>query len=153
MKKIDDPKEIAKALQELLEKNYDAGEVFKNGLEDTESDLLKNFILTQANQRARFAKELERELYQIDHLPAVGGTFQGTLQRTWMDLKTIFAENKDEIILEECLEGEKESAKEYERAIENYNFSKEILRVLNGQLDEIKYTLKKVTGLKDLETY
>ena len=153
MEKIDDPKEIAKALQELLEKNHDAGEVFKNGLEDTESDLLKNFLLTQADQRARFAKELEREIYQIDQVPQNAGTFQGTLQRTWMDLKTIFSNNRDEVILEECLQGEKESAEEYERAIDKYNFSDDVLRVLEGQLDEIKHTLKTVSALKDLETY
>ena len=104
MEKINDPKKIAQALQELLEKNHDAGEVFKNGLEDTESDLLKNFLLTQAQQRARFTKELEREIYQIDEVPHNAGTFQGSLQRTWMDLKTIFSDNGDEVILEECLE-------------------------------------------------
>ena len=153
MQKIDDPKKIAQALQELLEKNHDAGEVFKNGLEDTESDLLKNFLLTQAQQRARFTKELEREIYQIDEVPHNAGTFQGSLQRTWMDLKTIFSDNGDEVILEECLEGEKESAEEYERVIRKYNFSDDILRVLNGQLDEIKHTLKAVSSLKDLETY
>ncbi|ADF52413.1 PA2169 family four-helix-bundle protein [Zunongwangia profunda] len=153
MEKINDPKKIAQALQELLEKNHDAGEVFKNGLEDTESDLLKNFLLTQAQQRARFTKELEREIYQIDEVPHNAGTFQGSLQRTWMDLKTIFSDNGDEVILEECLEGEKESAEEYERAIRKYNFSDDILRVLNGQLDEIKHTLKAVSSLKDLETY
>ena len=59
----------------------------------------------------------------------------------------------DEVILEECLEGEKESAEEYERAMRKYNFSDDILRVLNGQLDEIKHTLKAVSSLKDLETY
>ena len=98
MEKINDPKKIAQALQELLEKNHDAGEVFKNGLEDTESDLLKNFLLTQAQQRARFTKELEREIYQIDEVPHNAGTFQGSLQRTWMDLKTIFSDNGDEVI-------------------------------------------------------
>ena len=153
MEKINDPKKIAQALQELLEKNHDAGEVFKNGLEDTESDLLKNFLLTQAQQRASFTKELEREIYQIDEVPHNAGTFQGSLQRTWMDLKTIFSDNGDEVILEECLEGEKESAEEYERAMRKYNFSDDILRVLNGQLDEIKHTLKVVSSLKDLETY
>ena len=90
MEKINDSKKIANALQELLEKNCDAEQVYKDGLNDTEDNLLKDFILTQAKQRARFAKELERELYQIDHLPAASGTLQGTLQRTWMDLKTIF---------------------------------------------------------------
>ena len=153
MEKINDSKKIANALQELLEKNCDAEQVYKDGLHDTEDNLLKDFILTQAKQRARFAKELERELYQIDHLPAVNGTFQGTLQRTWMDLKTIFSKNKDEIILEECLKGEKESAEEYERAIVQFDFSRDILRVLNGQLDEINYTLTKISSLKDLEHY
>ena len=73
--------------------------------------------------------------------------------RTWMDLKTIFSNNRDEVILEECLQGEKESAEEYERAIDKYNFSDDVLRVLEGQLDEIKHTLKTVSALKDLETY
>ncbi|SFC10010.1 PA2169 family four-helix-bundle protein [Zunongwangia sp. SCSIO 43204] len=153
MEKINDSKKIANALQELLEKNCDAEQVYKDGLNDTEDNLLKDFILTQAKQRARFAKELERELYQIDHLPAASGTLQGTLQRTWMDLKTIFSKNKDEIILEECLKGEKESAEEYERAIAQYNFSEDVLRVLNGQLDEINYTLTKISSIKDLEHY
>ena len=71
MEKINDPKKIAQALQELLEKNHDAGEVFKNGLEDTESDLLKNFLLTQAQQRARFTKELEREIDPLTQTPNV----------------------------------------------------------------------------------
>ncbi|MDN3593897.1 ferritin-like domain-containing protein [Zunongwangia endophytica] len=153
MVKIKDPKSIANALKELLEKNHDAGEVYKDGIEEAESDLLKDFILTQASQRARFAKELERELYQLDEVPSSYGTFQGTLERTWMDIRTIFVDNKDEAILEECLRGEQESAEEYERAIAKFDFSDDVLIALNGQLDEIKYTINKVSNIKDLETY
>ncbi len=42
---------------------------------------------------------------------------------------------------------------EYENAIAKYKFPNDILRVLNGQLDEIKYTVNKISGLKDLESY
>ena len=54
--------------------------------------------------------------------------------------------------MEECLEGEKESAEEYERAMRKYNFSDDILRVLNGQLDELqKHLNTRKFKIKDYE--
>jgi uncharacterized protein (TIGR02284 family) len=143
-------KEHAEALQTLLQKNYDAEKGFKKAITKTESDSLKDFLKRQAVKHNRFATELDREIRSLNEHPKEEGSFSGKLSRAWMDIKVAVSGNNDEAILEECVRGEKNSAEEYEEALEENNFPPHLEEVLKKQLNEINTMIAEVKSMEDL---
>lgn len=143
-------KEITNNLQDLLEKNYDAEKGFTKAMKNAKSENLKQFLKKQAVQRSRFATEITQELRNLNEEPKESGSVTGDLHRTWMDIKTAVVGNEDEAVLEECIRGEKASAKEYEEKLQKYNFPAQVSNVLQKQSSEIHQTLSRVKRLEDL---
>ena len=142
-------KEHAEALQGLLQKNYDAEKGFKKAISKTENDSLKEFLKRQAVKHNRFATELDREIRSLNEHPKEEGSFTGKLSRAWMDIKVAVSGDHDEAILEECVRGEKDSAKEYEEALDENNFAPHLEEVLKKQLSDIKTMIAEVKSMED----
>ncbi len=143
-------KEHAEALQTLLQKNYDAEKEFKKAITKTESKNLKEFLKRQALKHNRFATELDKEIRSLNETPKEEGSFTGKLSRTWMDIKVAFSGDDDEAILEECVRGEKDSAEEYQEALDDNNFPPHLEEVLRKQLMVIKTMIAEVQNMEDL---
>lgn len=143
-------KEHAEALQILLQKNYDAEKGFKKAITKTESSRLIEFLKRQALRHNRFATELDREIRSLNEHPKEQGSFTGKLSRAWMDLKVAVSGNHDEAILEECVRGQKGSAKEYEEALDENKFPPHLEEVLKKQLSDINTMIAEVKSMEDL---
>ncbi len=143
-------KEIVSNLQDLLEKNYDAEKGFTKAMQNSKNENLKRFLRKQAAQRGRFVNELSHEIINLNEKPKDSGSFTGDLHRTWIDIKSSVAGNKDEAVLEECIRGEKASWKEYEEKLQNKHFPSNISGVLQNHATEIHNTLNHVKTLEDL---
>jgi len=143
-------KEHAEALQVLLQKNYDAEKGFKKAITKTENDSLKEFLKRQAVKHNRFATELDKEIRSLNEHPKEEGSFTGKLSRAWMDIKVAVSGDHDEAILEECVRGEKDSAKEYEEALDENTFPPHLEEVLKKQLSDIKTMIAEVKTMEDL---
>lgn len=143
--------EVVKYLNELLEKNYDAENGFKKALEDAKNPGLKNFFKQQAVIRSRFKTEIEKELHDLNAHPKVKeGSATGSFHRAWIDIKTALSGNDDESVLEECIRGEKASAKEYEEKLKKGHFPPKVKTLLTSQLHEIQNTISEVKRLEDI---
>ncbi len=137
-------------LQELLQKNYDAEDGYKQVMQKTDNAPLKNWLKNQAAQRSAFATQIDKELRAINETPADSGTALAAAHRAWIDVKTAVASNTDEAILEECVRGEKASVAEYEAQIKTDNYTGELNSLLVDQLHQIKSTLNLATSLEEL---
>lgn len=143
-------KEHAEALQILLQKNYDAEKAFKKAISKTENESLKEFLKRQALKHNRFATELDKEIRSLNETPKEEGSFTGKLSRAWMDIKVAVSGNHDEAILEECIRGEKDSAEEYEEALDKNKFPPHLEEVLKKQLSDINTMIAEVKSMEDL---
>ena len=143
-------KEMTDNLQDLLEKNYDAEKGFTKAMKNAKNENLKRFLRQQAVQRSRFATELTQELHNLDEEPKESGSVKGDLHRTWIDIKSSVSGNEDEAVLEECIRGEKASAKEYQEKLQKYTFPSQVSTVLQKQSSEINQTLSRVKRMEDL---
>lgn len=143
-------KEAVGVLQELLQKNYDAEEGYKQVMIKVENRLLKNWLQVKAKQRNYFATQLDSLIRELGATPANDGTLLGSVHRTWIDLKTALSSNTDEAILEECIRGEKASVDEYENQLEKLNDHSNIKNLIYSQLESIKNALDTVKRLEDI---
>lgn len=143
-------KTLAHNLQELLEKNYDAEKGYKKAMEHTKNHNLKEFLKKQAARRNHFATELDQHLHELNEHPKTRTSALGDIHRAWIDFKSSLSRHTDESILEECIRGEKASAKEYEEKLKKYKFPAQLEEMLQHQVSEIKASLSRVKSMEDL---
>lgn len=146
----DSHRKLVHSLQELLEKNYDAEKDYKIALERAESHELKQFFKKQVVRRDHYSTEIDKLIHSLNEHPKESGTTSGTLHRTWINLRSSIGKNTDKVLLEECLQGEKNSVEEYEEQLSKYRFPAQIEEVLRKQLEEMKATLSSIHSLEDI---
>ncbi|OUS09610.1 hypothetical protein A9Q93_13755 [Nonlabens dokdonensis] len=142
--------ETVNALNQLLEKNYDAEQGYKNALLDTDNDRLKTYFKRQAASRSQNANELDKAIRDLNATPVQSGSTEGAIHRTWMDFKTAIVGKDDEAILEECIRGDKAAVSEYKEVLENENYLHETKDVVRYQLNGIQNTLDTIKKLEDI---
>ena len=142
--------ETVNALNQLLEKNYDAEQGYKNALLDTDNDRLKTYLKRQAASRSQNANELDKAIRDLNATPVQSGSTEGAIHRTWMDFKTAIVGKDDEAILEECIRGDKAAVSEYKEVLENENYLHETKDVVRYQLNGIQNTLDTIKKLEDI---
>lgn len=130
--------EISNKLNELLIKNYDAEKGYMNAAENVDSPTLKIFFKRRATERSEFAKELRIEILQYGEIPEKTGSFEGTMHRNWMTLKSLFSTNDEEAILEEAIRGEESSLEEYDDIMKDRNLPPTIDSMLLKQRNAIQ---------------
>lgn len=146
-------KEISKKINALIEKNNDAHKGYEKAAKNAESSQLQSFFMQQSSERKSFATKLSSNLkrYNPDFDIDSDGTATGSIHRTWMDLKAALSMDDDESLLEECIRGDKASAKEYKEFLEkNESLAHDIRSTIQEQLLNINNTLGRVKSLEDL---
>lgn len=142
---------VVKSLQELLEKNYDAEKDYKKAIERADKAQLKEFFKKQGLLHNHFATELDKEIHVLNEHPVEHSSGLNKLHRTWINLKNSIAGHKDENLLKDCLEGEKNCIKEYEEKLKTNHFPGHIDDVLRRQLKEMKEACSQIHSLTDVE--
>ncbi|UII31323.1 PA2169 family four-helix-bundle protein [Fulvivirga ulvae] len=112
-------KEIIEKLTQLLTRNYDAENGYREAVEDVDDPKLKKFFKTYVEQRYKFGHDLKGEIKNLggDAGKGKGTSVTGDLHRKWMSLKKAISSNNEEAILEECRKGEMTIWGDYNEAL------------------------------------
>lgn len=144
-------KDTGEKLNDLLAKTYDAEKGYNKAAEKTDKALLKSFFKGRAQQRYDFGHEIKYELSDLGEDIDKGGSAVGELQRTWMDVKTLFASDDEEAILEEVKKIEKASIDDYNNVLTDKHLPLRTQQVLKTQKEKIEDNLNKIKSVKDLQ--
>ncbi len=138
------------ALNDLLVKNYDSENGYKEALTETDNAHLKEYFKRQAAQRGQYINELDKAVRDLNAEPAASGSTGGSLHRVWIDFKTAFTGKDDESILEECIRGDKTAVSEYQEVLGDSAFSEGTRKTVQLQLNGIQNTLDTIKRLEDI---
>ena len=140
--------EIAKKLNTLLEKNYDAEAGYKKAAEDVKNPTLKTYFQSRAKDRYDFGHELKDEIRSFGKEPDKGTSLTGDLHRAWMDLKSAFSSDKEEAILEEAIRGEKAAVKDYNEITNDREVPPSTSNILIKQRNSVEEALIEAEALE-----
>ena len=129
--------EVAKKLNNLLEKNYDAEKGYQDAAERIENPTMKDFLQEQAQKRYDFGHEIKTEIKNYGEEPDKGGSAKGTVHRAWMDLKAAVASSSEEQVMEEVQRGEQSAINEYNEVISETSLPTSVQQILTKQRDQI----------------
>lgn len=142
-------KELAERLNELLEKNYDTEKVFKNAADDVNNIRLKEFFQVKAKQRYDFGHQLKSEIRSLGESPDKGSSLGGDTHRAWMNIKSAFSTDKEENVLEEVVRAEKAAIEDYNEIIRIDGFPPSTANLLMKQRNAIQRSLQEVKELEE----
>jgi uncharacterized protein (TIGR02284 family) len=136
--------ELAAELNDVLERNYDAVNGYKDAARDVEHAALKEYLLKQAVERVRFGKEIREEIILLGGTPTEEGSALGFLHRTWMNFKTNLVHDNEDEVCEECIRGEKAAVEEYDALLKEVELSPRL------RVELLEHKTKTLQAIADL---
>ena len=113
----DQRKKTLDIIEDLIEINNDGNEGYKTAADDIDNPAYKTLFYGYAQQRAKFASELEREAQLLGRDPDSGESIIGAIHRGWINIKSAFTSGGSEAILGECETGDRAAIETYEKAL------------------------------------
>jgi len=137
-------------LNDLIETNKDGEQGFRTAAEHVTNSELKTLFNIFAQQRARFASELNSEVLRRGGDPAKTGHMSATLHRGWIDLKSAVTGKSEKAIVDECERGEDSAKSNYEDALKK-SLPSDLLSIIETQYLDVKAAHDSVRDLKRAE--
>lgn len=142
-------KKAVEALNELLERNYDAEKGYKKAAEDIENSTLKEFFKDYSGQRYSFGHEIKEEIRKMGGEPEKGSGVRSNLHRTWIDVKSLLTGKDTEAVVKECIRGEKTALEDYEDALKINDLSTSARDVVQRQHDKIQGAVNRLNQIEN----
>jgi uncharacterized protein (TIGR02284 family) len=142
--------EVISTLNDLIETCKDGEQGFRTAAEaisaDGESDLRTLFNL-YAQQRARFAAELQNEVLRLGGDPTKSGHVSAAFKRGWMNLKAAVTGHDEASIIAECEASEAAAMRNYENALKK-SLPADLMDIVETQYSEIRLSHERVRLLE-----
>jgi uncharacterized protein (TIGR02284 family) len=142
--------DVIAALNDLIETCKDAEQGFRTAAENVRKDAdpeLRTLLYALAQQRARFAAELQNEVLHRGGDPAKSGHVSAGFQRGWMNLNLALTGNSDASIIAEAESSELAAMKNYEAALKT-NLPSDLYSIVQEQYAEIKLAHNRLKALE-----
>ena len=137
-------------LNDLIETCRDGEKGFRAAAESIgeEGDSeLRTLFNTYAQQRARFAAELQNEVLRRGGDPAKSGHVSGAFHRGWMNLKAAVAGRSEASIIADCESGDEAAMRNYEHVLKQ-NLPADVLAMAEMQYAEVRLAHDRIRSLE-----
>jgi uncharacterized protein (TIGR02284 family) len=140
--------DIRSTLNGLIETLKDGEEGFREAAGRVRAESLRTQFLSYAQQRARFAADLQTEVTTIGGVPETSGSAAGAIHRGWIGLKSLVTGGDDHAVLVESEKGEDTAVKAYREALAK-DLPRDIHDVIENQYRDILSVHNQVRALRD----
>jgi uncharacterized protein (TIGR02284 family) len=137
----------ASTLNDLIETLKDGQKGFETAAGDVKDARVKSVFEEFAQQRSRFAGELQAEVSRMGGEPEKAGSTTAAMHRGWINLKSALG-GGEKSILSEAERGEDVAVKTYEKAL-NGDLAPDVAGVVRRQYGEVKRAHDRVRELRD----
>lgn len=144
---------LLKALNELIEINYNRIENYKKAEQNMDGGDLKNLFHGMLNESEHFATLLTEHVVKFGGEPAKSSTLIGKAHQIWVDFKASIIANNRELILNASEFGDKDTLEAYEAVLvlDKVQASPDLTQLLMSQMSSIAESLKIIQSLKQSE--
>jgi len=139
---------IVSELNHLLARNYDAEKGYTILKNESTHPLLRAYFQEKIAHRYHYRHQIKELIRSLDGEFEEGGSMEGSIHRTWLDIKAYATGNDDEALLEEVKRGEKVYLGAYDRFLELPYIPDHIRNAIERQRQSVKITLGDVEQLE-----
>ncbi len=112
--------DVEEVLEDLIVIARDGAEGYRLAAAHAHDPSLKQAFNERSGRRSRFVAQLQRlQLRYGRGSQEKSGSFSGTLHRTWMNVRSVINEQKDQALVEEAERGEDAALTVYREALQH----------------------------------
>ncbi|WP_375562015.1 PA2169 family four-helix-bundle protein [Bernardetia sp. OM2101] len=142
-------RKAVEALNELIEKNYDAEKGYTEAAKEAENHELKDFFTKSIKQRYDFGHELKTEIAKLGGSPKKETSITTDLHHLWINLKSLVGGKDVEVVVDECERVEQAAIEDYEKILKIDEIPMETKTVIHSHLQQIRPSLEHLKQLKE----
>lgn len=143
-------KERIHDLNDLLERNFDAVQGYKDAARNVTNEELKSFFISQAKERLKLSEEIKVEIRLLGGFPVKEGSFLGIFHRSWMNFKTSLNHDNEKEVCEACIIGEQKAIREYDLLLSHKDaWSERLLQELQNHKTVTQQAIQDLEELKE----
>jgi uncharacterized protein (TIGR02284 family) len=139
--------EIYSTLNDLIETCHDGESGFREAAEGMLNDDIQRAFLEFAQQRGRFANELQVLSTEFGGRPKKSGSMSGLLHRGWMNLKEAVAGNDEGAIIAEAERAEDAAVEAYRKALSK-DLPPDVREVVDRQYRQVLNTHERLRSME-----
>jgi uncharacterized protein (TIGR02284 family) len=140
--------EFLSTLNGLIETCKDGEDGFRKAAEGIKDASLRTVFMEYAQQRERFAQELQKQVAQLGGKPEHSGSISAALHRGWIDMKSVVTSQDDRAILNECERGEDSAVRNYKAALAE-DIPADLRSLVSSQYDEVQKAHDHIRDLRN----
>lgn len=140
---------IVRELNHLLTRNYDSEKGYTILKNESKHPLLRAYFQEKIAHRYHYGHQIKDLIRGLDGEVDKGGSIEGGLHRTWLDIKAYATGNDEEALLEEVERGEKVYLGAYDKFLELPDLPDHIRNIIERQRQSVKITLGDVEQLEE----
>lgn len=129
-------------LNRLLVACFEAEKLYYNAAQDAQSTDLKRFLNYMAVERNRMSHDISNELHSRDIEPLKQDSEKGNLDRTWQEIKEAWEHFDAELIVNSCINRDRNNIKRYDELLERKELPDSILEILEKQKYQLEWYIK-----------
>ena len=129
-------------LNRLLVASFEAEKLYYNAAQDAHTTELKRFLNYMAVERNRMSHNISNELHSRDIEPLKEDSEKGNIDRTWQEIKEALEHFDAEVIINQCINRDKNNIKRYDELLERQELPESILELLAKQKKQIEWYMK-----------
>lgn len=138
-----DIEKIEDRLKDLVTKNEDAIKGFEKASKNADQVGIKSYFENKVVERMQFLRELRAAAPDLDMGSVkIDGSAAGAVHRTWMDVKSFFAGDNDDAMLEEAVRGDKAAIEDYDKALGETLVTPRLKEIIRAQRDKLHNDLQ-----------
>lgn len=142
-------KELVHDLNDILERNYDVAQGYKDAARNVDNDALRVFFINQAKERIRIAEEIKSEIKLLGGMPVKEGSFLGLFTRSWTNFKTSLNHENEREVIDACITGEEKSLREYQALLKTkVHLSERLISELENHKVQTEKAINELEGVR-----
>jgi uncharacterized protein (TIGR02284 family) len=142
-----DNDEVISTLNYLVETCKDGQNGFRTAAEEIKNSELTTLFNTYAQQRARFAAELQSEVRRLGGEPEETGSTAAVLHRGWMNIKSAVTGEDEGAVISECERGEDSAVDAYQEALDT-DLPNDVKEIVLRQFSQVKEAHDRIRSLE-----
>ncbi len=140
---------VISTLNDLIQTCRNGEEGFREAAEKVEDPELSGLFTEYAQQRARFATELQSQVERLGGDAETGGSAPGAIHRAWLDLRAAVQGGDRKAILSEAERGEDVAKEKYESARRDQELGGELRQIVDRQYEDVRAAHDRIRSLRD----
>src|SRR5262249_32730294 len=142
-----DKQDVIAVLNNLIETCKDGENGFRAAADGVLNSELKSLFWSYAQQRARYAIELQSEVRRLGEDPENRGTLAAALHRGWINIKSVVSRQDEGAIISECERGEDSARSNYQDALQE-DLPADVRALIERQFAGIKEAHSRLRALE-----